>query len=319
MSVYTDVSLSQVQVFLRDYDLGQVTQLEGISDGIENTNYFLTTKLGYYILTLFEDSSKDDLAYPLELMGFLADRGIPSAQPIATRSGRLIGQLNAKPAVVVERLPGHSVEKPGDHQLVVIGTTLARFHRIGLDFRPSRDDSHGMGWVDETATLIRSELSDSEQKILDAAVVYRSRFDALRLPRGVIHADLFRDNVLFFQNRLSGLIDFYDAHTGPLVYDLAVTVCDWCTDEMGNLDESSAVTLVHAYCRERALNVHEKQAWVESLRAAGLRFWLSRKKDQLYHRVGAITQSKRPEKFAAIIESCDRIPQNLQVPVETLV
>jgi len=316
MSVYTEVSLRDAEIFLRDYNLSPVTDLVGVVNGIENTNYFLTTEQGSYVLTLFEQCSPDDLSYPLALMGFLADQGIPSARPIANQSGQLVGQLHTKPAIVVERLQGASVEVPGESHLLLLGATLGRFHRIGLEFECARPDARGLDWLSDIASLIHDRLSSEEQGILDRSITRRTQYDALCLPQGVIHADLFRDNVLFSQNRVSGLIDFYDAHNGPLVYDLAVTVCDWCIDERGNLNGPAAAALVHAYSREKSLNVHERQAWVESLRAAGLRFWLSRKKDQLIHREGAITQRKRPQKFAAIIEACDRRSEHLQTPLQ---
>ncbi|MFP6781518.1 MAG: homoserine kinase [Gammaproteobacteria bacterium] len=293
------------------------TELRGIADGIENTNYFFSTERGTFILTLFENSIREDLSYPFKLTRFLSERGIPCARPIESRSAQVIGRLHEKPAVIVERLPGEIVEQPKISHLVIVGTMLARFHRLGLEFDETRCDPEDTTWLCEIASIVRDRLSISERNLLDTAIRRRRSFDKLRLPRGVIHSDLFRDNVLFAKNRLSGLIDFYDAHKGPLVYDLAVTVCDWCIDELGNLNTRAAASMVQAYSRVRRLNVREKQVWAESVRAAALRFWLSRKKDQLYTREGTLTQSKDPDKFAVILQASNNQPNTFHAPLES--
>lgn len=312
MSVYTNVTASELENFLKRYSVGVLRDYAGIAEGIENTNYFVTTDQGRFVLTLFERTAAKELPYCLNLMAFLADHAIPSAHPLADSAGEYLQMLQGKPAALVQRLDGASVADPDREHCRAIGSTIGRMHQVTLTYRATRDNERGVDWHANTATLIRDRLDPAAQAMLDSELDFLRRFDFGRLPQGVIHADLFRDNALFDGHRLTGLIDFYYAHFGPLIYDLAVTVSDWCFGRHGRFDSDRARAMVQAYGSERAVVAREVDAWLACLRAAGLRFWLSRLKDRLFPRGGEITHIKDPAPFKAVLEACHSQPQLLQ-------
>lgn len=314
MSVYTNLSASELQDFLRLYRVGQLQDFVGVADGIENSNYFVTTDQGRFVLTLFEQATvdRDGLRYCLGLMAFLSEQSVPSAHPIRDANGNYLGVLKGKPAALVERLGGVSVEAPDLEHCRVIGATLGAMHAAARSYPETRENERGWAWHASTATQTRIHLSASEQTLLDSELAFMRRFDFNRCPQGVIHADLFRDNVLFEGPTLSGLIDFYYAHNGPLIYDVAVTVCDWCFSSTAVFDRTRAGALIGAYASTRVVTATEIEAWLPCLRAAGLRFWLSRLKDQLFPREGQITHIKDPSPFKAVLQACHRDSDELQ-------
>jgi len=303
MSVYTIVEQDQLETFLMQYDLGQLLNYEGISHGIENTNYFVTTTKGKFVLTIFEQYTAEELPYFLELMAYLSEHQIPSAHPIADKAGHYLRELCGKPAALVQRLCGASITQPNVEQCQSVGTVLGRLHAISADFPFHRPNARGTHWWHITAKKLYPHLSQEDANLLKAELHFQHEYSHLALPRGVIHADLFRDNALFDNNKLCGVIDFYYACNDVLLYDLAVTVNDWCSLENGHLDQTRLQALLSGYVSERALSQQERDTWQVMLRAAALRFWLSRLQDMHFPREGEITHIKNPDEFKAILQA----------------
>ncbi len=312
MAVYTKLSRTEVEDFLSGYRVGQLLDFVGVEAGIENSNYFVTTNLGKFVLTLFEHASIDGLNYCLELMAFLSERSLPSPRPVRDATGKYLGILKDKPAALVKRLDGASIDVPGLEQCRLVGKTLGAMHQAAQSYPATRENERGWAWHRATASQIRGRLPQADQTLLDSELRFVPRFDFTCCSQGVIHADLFRDNVLFDGPKLSGLIDFYYAHRGALIYDLAVTVCDWCFTSEAVFSRDSACALVGAYSSTRVISDAEIEAWLPSLRAAGLRFWLSRLKDQLFPRDGQLTHVKDPNPFKGVLQCCESQPDQLQ-------
>jgi homoserine kinase type II len=302
VSVYTTVTPDELGAWLREHNVGTLEDLKGISAGIENTNYFVYTTAGRYVLTLFEKLTAAELPFYLDLMAHLADHGIPSARPLPDRSGSLLGELNGKPAALVSFLPGRDVEQPGGAHCEAVGAMLARIHLAGQSFGKRMDNPRGLPWWREVMPEIVRFLPAADAALLREEVDFqsRNRFDAL--PRGAIHGDLFRDNALFEGTRVSGVIDFYFACTDTLLYDVAICVNDWCVTADGGLDEARARALLEAYSGTRPYTDAERAAWQAMLRAAALRFWISRLYDFHLPRPGELTHAKDPAHFRRILE-----------------
>ena len=302
MSVYTNVLPHELNEFLENYSLGQLQQFAGISDGIENTNYFVTTSKGQYVLTIFEQLTLDDLPYFLELMAFFSEANIPTAHPIADKRNEYIRILNGKPAALVKRLNGVSIDIANVKQCQEIGIQMAKMHLSSKQFKFSREASRNEDWRIQTSKLVMPKLNKDEQDLLNQELNYIKTTKVGHLDTSVIHADLFRDNVLFIDDELTGVIDFYYAYNGFSIYDLAVTVNDWCTSGDINRDKENIVAFLTAYQTIRYIEKNERNAWVYVLRLAALRFWLSRLQDKYFPRNGEITHTKDPDRFKAIIE-----------------
>jgi homoserine kinase type II len=282
MSVFTVVEAHELSEFLRSYDVGDLQHYAGIEAGIENTNYFVTTTAGAYVLTLFEITPAADLGYFLALMAHLATRDIASAAPIANRSGSYLEHLKGKPAALVQRVSGSSVIQPQARHCEAIGDALARLHLAARD-----------------QTLLEA--------VFDEPDIDRNP----ALAGGVIHADLFRDNALFEAFELTGIIDFYYARSGPFIYDLAVTVADWCYVSSAAFNADLARVMLQAYHRVRPLDAAEHLAWPGAIRSACARFWLSRMKDAYFPRAGTLTYVKDPAPFGALLLFALKHPQRL--------
>lgn len=294
MAVYTPVDRQALAALLRRYRVGGLLGFEGIEAGIENTNYFVDTSTGRYVLTLFEIIDPPQLAVFLALLEFLAGRGVPCARPVPDRRGRLLQSFLARPAALVERLPGASVNAPSRAHCREVGRALAALHRAGRGYPGVVPDIRGRAWHRSVAERLLGVLPAGEAALLRAELCTLSPLEASPLPAGVIHADLFRDNVLFEGGRLSGILDFYYAFTGPLLYDLAVTANAWCARADGGLDEARLQALAGAYAAARPLQRDEVGAWPTMLCAAALRYWLSRAHDRRFPRRGALGAVKDP-------------------------
>lgn len=302
MSVYTAVARAELARFLADYPLGELVAYSGIESGIENTNYFVTTVSGEFVLTLFESTPVADLPYFLALMAHFAARGLPCAEPLAARDGIWLRALAGRPAALLRRLPGTSVTTPQPAHCAAIGATLARMHLAAADFAGERADDRGPAWRAATAARIRPLLTVDARQMLERALAAPPLDESGRLlPRGAIHADLFRDNALFNGEQLGGIIDFYYARSGPFLYDLAVAASDWCTSAHGTPEPSRLHALLAAYRDIRPLTAGEQAHWYAALHAAGLRFWLSRQHDRLFPRAGVLTWSKDPAPYARLL------------------
>jgi len=303
MSVFTPVSEAELTAWLGDYSLGQLLELQGIASGIENTNYFVTTGNGRFVLTLFEKLTADELPFYLNLMAHLARHGIPCPSPVANRRNQFLGELNSKPACIVSRLSGKSTTAPNLAQCAAIGAMLGQMHLAGQSFSQIMPNPRSGAWRAATAPQVRPFLDAGQAALLDSEVALHARQDWTSLPQGVIHADLFRDNVLLEENRVGGLIDFYFACSDALLYDVAITMNDWCTNTGGTLDTPRAQALLRAYHAVRPLLDSECAAWPLMLRAAALRFWLSRLFDLHLPRDGELIHAHDPSRFEQILKN----------------
>ena len=301
MAVFTPVTEAELKAWLNNYSLGELLELQGIASGIENTNYFVTTTAGRYVLTLFEKLSSSELPFYLNLMAHLADNGIPCPSPMADLRNRFLGELNGKPACIVSRLSGKSLVQPQAEDCAAVGEMLGKLHVAGQSFKLTTPNPRAAEWRAVTATQALPFLTPQDAALLQKEVAFHAAHPLTELPQGVIHADLFRDNVLFDGNRISGLIDFYFACNDSLLYDLAITVNDWCIGAGSTLDQSRAQAMLSAYNRVRPLQSAERERWPIALRMAALRFWLSRLYDLYLPRDGEIIHAHDPEQFKRIL------------------
>jgi len=305
MSVYTTVTADELAAWLTRYVIGEVRAFEPIAAGIENTNYFVTADKGRYVLTLYERLPHEDLPFYLNLMAHLARAGVCAPAPEPDRTGALWSFLNGKPAGLVTRLDGVAVERPDTAHCAAAGNVLARMHLAIATYRGRLTNRRGPGWWRQAARAVRPFLSAEQNALVASEIKFQTRLTRLKLPRGAIHGDLFRDNVLFVDGRVTGVIDFGFAATDALAYDLAIAVNDWCTvvdgERVGALDHTRVNAMTRAYTQARAFNEEERAAWPALLRAAALRFWLSRLYDLHLPRPGELTHAHDPAPFELIL------------------
>jgi homoserine kinase type II len=303
MAVFTSVTEAELTAWLKDYSLGQLQELQGISSGIENTNYFVTTSNGRFVLTLFEKLTASELPFYLNLMAHLARHGIPCPAPMANRHNRFLGELNGKPACIVSRLSGKSVTAPSVAQCAAIGAMLGQMHSAGQSFAQNMPNPRGAAWRAATAPQVLRFLDAAQAALLNEECAFHAQHDLLQLPQGVIHADLFRDNVLLEGDRVGGLIDFYFACSDALLYDVAITINDWCLQTNHKLDTARAQAFLRAYHAVRPLQESERIAWPRMLRLAALRFWLSRLYDKHLPRDGELVNAHDPAHFEQVLKN----------------
>jgi homoserine kinase type II len=307
MSVYTAVTAEELAAWLTRYAVGAVRAFEPIAAGIENSNYFLTTDKARYVLTLYERLPAEELPFYLNLMAHLARAGVKVPAPEPDRTGALWSFLNGKPAGLVARLEGAPVEHPDVTHCAAVGRALGRLHVSALTYRGRLNNRRGPGWWRQAARAVRPWLSSEQNALIAAELKYQGMFAKTKLPRAAIHGDLFCDNVLFMDDQVSGLIDFGFAATDALAYDLAITVNDWCLQPdatlAGRLDPERVRAMVGAYDAVRPLEADERALWGPLLRAAALRFWLSRLYDLHIPRPGELTHAHDPASFERILKS----------------
>jgi homoserine kinase type II len=301
MSVFTPVTDADLADWLKNYAIGRLDALQGISAGVQNSNFFVTTSLGRYVLTLFETMPRAELPFYLHLMAHLSRHGLPVPAPIANRDNEYLGTLSDKPAVLVTRLAGKSDMAPDVARCMRIGAMLAGLHLAGQSFGRKQANPRGADWRQSCAARVRAHLPLDEQAELDAELAFQAGFDLKALPQGVIHADLFRDNVLWDGDYVGGVIDFYFAGQDALLFDVAVTVNDWCADADGQLDAARTAALLGSYAESRPFTPAEHAAWPAMLRAAALRFWLSRLEDFHLPRAGEMVMVKDPGEYRRIL------------------
>ena len=302
MSVFTTVSADELTEWLKAYPLGTLLELKGIASGITNTNYFVTTTTGRYVLTLFEEHTADELPYFLDLMTHLAESGVPCPHPVKRNDGVQLDELNGKPAALVSCLVGRDIETPNEIHCAEVGRVLANMHLAGESFSGNSHDTRDSVWRQTTADRVFGLLNAEDQAMLSQVMQRQASLNLDALPQGVIHADLFRDNVLFDGEKIGGLIDFYYACRGAFLYDLAIAVNDWCVNADGSLDKPRVMAMLKAYHAVRALTAQEKTVWTDMLPIAALRFWLSRLKDKHFPHAGELTHAKDPQHFQKILK-----------------
>jgi homoserine kinase type II len=305
LSVYTPVSESELAAWLGSYSVGRLVSCEPIKAGIENTNYFVTTTQGRYVLTLFERLPAEELPFYVNLMAHLARHGIPCPAPIADLSDQYLQRLNGKPAALVTRLAGESVERPAAAECAELGALLARMHLAARSYASYLENPRGPKWWRFAAKAVASFLDQPKRSLLENELAFQAGHRFPDLPRGPVHADLFRDNALFEHGRICGVVDFYFAGVDTFLYDVAVCANDWCLrDPAGSLelDASRTAALLAAYHAVRPFGPLERAAWPIMLRAAALRFWLSRLYDFHRPRPGMMVHAHDPGHFGEILE-----------------
>jgi homoserine kinase type II len=316
MAVYTSVTMAGLEGWLSRYSVGAVTSFTPISSGIENTNYFLDTDEGAYVLTIYERIPTEELPFYLNLVAHLARSGVRVPVPIADRSGALFSLLQGKPAGMVTRLKGAANDAPNVAACARVGEELANMHRASASYRPRLTNRRGPGWMLATSRSVRPFLDAEQNDLLANEIIeQRTARDARadKLPSGAIHADLFRDNVLFDGDALSGIIDFGFAATDLFVFDLAVTVNDWCIDHATTqFEERRLSAMVQGYLSVRTLDAGERAAWPMMLRLGALRFWLSRLYDLHFPRAAEVLTPKDPLHFERMLRA--RIARPGEIP-----
>jgi homoserine kinase type II len=307
MSVFTTLTLDEVRAWLRDFAIGEVTELRGIAAGITNTNYFVITEKDKYVLTIFEKNSLAELPYFVDLMTHLAAHGLPCPAPIADKNGVALHALKGKPALMVSCLQGKDVATPNLEQVKQVALTLAKMHLAGGSFKQVSFNQRGQAWFEKTCQKVLPKLSPQEQTLLKSELQFQQAIDTSHLAHGVIHGDLFRDNVLFDGDNLGGFIDFYYACNDVLIYDVAIAVNEWCLHhngaDLGNIDTEKVDMFLSAYQSVRAFSADEKTMWPCLLRRAALRFWLSRLHDFYFPQAGELTHAKDPNHFKSILQA----------------
>lgn len=310
MAVFTPVSDDDARELLQHYSLGDLVSLRGITAGIENTNYFLNTTRGEYVLTIFEVLTAEQLPFYIELMTYLAERSVPVPHPQAMHDGKRLTRLHGKPCTIVTRLSGGYEPDPGTQHCALAGETLARMHLAAADFPIRQPNLRGLPWWQQTAPQVLPflgiEQADMLNRTLDEQTAFAASPTYKALPGGPMHGDLFRDNVLFDGTydapRMGGIIDLYFAGCDTWLFDIAVSVNDWCIErETGVFIEDRLQALLNAYAAVRPFTEQEHEAWPMLLQAAALRFWISRLYDYYLPRPAQTLKPHDPRHFERIL------------------
>ena len=306
MAVFTEVSFDEAAAFVKPLNIGALISLEGCAGGIENTNYFADTTQGRYVLTLFERLTFEQLPFYLRLMKHLALRGIPVPDPQADASGALLLSLKGKPAALVNRLRGRHHLAPDTRDCARLGDMLARMHLAGADFPLHQPNLRGLAWWTQTVPVVLPFLTPAQADLISTELALAQQVGAsaahAALPRGAIHADLFRDNAMFEDDELTGIFDFYFAGVDSLLFDVAVCLNDWCVDlASGALVEERADAFVAAYDSARRFSNDELRLLPALMRNAALRFWTSRLWDVHLPRDASVLTAHDPAHFERVL------------------
>ncbi|MBR7799446.1 homoserine kinase [Undibacterium fentianense] len=314
MAVFTSVTLEDLNAWMPQFPLGKAQNIRGIASGIENSNFFIETEQGEYVLTIFENLNFQQLPFYLKLMRHLADKGILVPAPVANAEGELCVALHGKPAAIVSKLEGSSQMHPQAQHCAEVGTMLARMHLAGQDFSIQQPNLRSLEWWQATVPSVLEFLDSANRQLMQDEITFQTDFAATAnyqsLTKGPVHADLFRNNVMFDGERLTGFFDFYFAGCDAWLFDVAVTVNDWCIDlTTGELDWVRVNTMLAAYHAVRPFTSAESAAWRPMLRAAAFRFWLSRVFDYYKPRDAEMLTPHDPTHFERILRL--RIHQDL--------
>ncbi|MCM0043211.1 MAG: homoserine kinase [Burkholderiaceae bacterium] len=317
MAVFTPVTLEQITPWAARFPIGTVRSIKGISSGIENSNFFLSAERGEFVLTIFEKLSFEQLPFYLHLMRHLAERGVSVPAPIASDRNEIINALHGKPAAIVTRLEGDWIPAPAPVHCREVGAMLAKMHVAAQDYPLYQPNLRGLEWWRETTPVVLPYIPEEAQQLLRAEMHFQEAFAASdvydALPNGPIHADLFRNNVMFDGERLSGFFDFFFAGCDTWLFDVAVTVNDWCIAlDTGASDPVRVRAMLDAYADVRPFTDEERRAWPAMLRAAALRFWLSRLFDYYLPREAEMLTPHDPTHFERILR------HRIAHPVEAL-
>ena len=327
MAVYTEVAFGDAAALVERLNLGVLTDLKGIKGGIENTNYFITCEhegqTVEHVLTLFERLSFEQLPFYLRLMKHLAGKGIPVPEPVTDAAGEIVHRLCDKPASIVNKLKGGNQLAPSATHCAAVGDMLARMHLAGRDFGMSQPNLRGLAWWNETIPVVLPHLSPEQSTLIRGELAYQNHVAAspayAALPKGPVHADLFRDNVMFDGERLTGFFDFYFAGVDTFAFDIAVCLNDWCIVHApkdavrdGQPEPALVAAFMEAYESVRPLEDAERRLMPAMKRAAALRFWTSRLWDWHLPRDASMLQPHDPAHFEYVIRQC--LKSDLKVP-----
>jgi homoserine kinase type II len=301
MAVYTDVIAEELAAFLAGYDIGELLAYKGIAEGVENSNFLVHTSRGYFILTLYEKRvAAKDLPFFLALMEHLHARGLTCPQPVKNKRGEMLGTVAGRPAAVITFLDGMWIRRPSPSHCAAVGEALAKLHLAGIGFGRSRANALSVeGWrpLYEHCRQRANDLQRDLEQFLAAELSYLEAQWPRELPQGVIHADLFPDNVFFLGNKLSGLIDFYFACTDSLAYDVAICLNAWCFESDHSYNVTKGRGLLQAYEKVRPLSRSERDALPLLARGAAMRFLLTRLVDWFDVPAGALVRPKDPLEY----------------------
>ena len=276
MAVYTSINKSELEDWLKNFSIGTLKNFKGISSGVTNTNYFLETDTTKLILTIFEENKLEELPFYLDLMRFLASKNFPCPLPVINNNNEHLTLIKDKPAVLVSFLLGAEKESITEDDCCSVGEALARLHTSAKDFSGKKKNSRNIDWISTKFNELKKRLSSSDQTIIEQEIDYQKNCLTDGLPSGIIHGDLFRDNVFFHQEKLSAFIDFYYACNDHLILDIAITINDWCSNSDGSLKKEKFDLFLNGYQSIRMLQSSELKYLNNALRLAALRFWLSR-------------------------------------------
>ncbi len=308
MAVFTQVPFDTAAQLFSDLKLGTLRSLDGCKGGIENTNYFATSDMGDYVLTLFERLTAEQLPFYLHLMKHLAAKGVPVPDPQANGHGDILLNVLGKPAAVVNKLQGTSQLQPTAAHCAAVGHMLARMHLAGRDYARTQPNLRALAWWNDTVSVVLPHVTPSQAALLQSELAYQNHIHAnaayAALPRGPVHADLFRDNVMFEGDTLTGFFDFYFAGVDSWLYDIAVCLNDWCVDlATGARAEVRETAFLQGYQTERAFGPAERQLLPAMLRAGALRFWISRLWDVCLPREASMLTPHDPTHFERVLRS----------------
>ena len=301
MAVYTSINSSDLNDWIEKFNFKDLVNFKGISSGVTNSNYLIQMAHSNYILTIFEHNNIEELPFYIDLMTYLAKENFLCPRPIENKNGQALGLLKEKPALMVSFLDGKEKVIRSPKSCYLVGQYLAKLHLTANNFPQLNKNTRGLDWVSDMYLNLKKYLSLEDQGILELEINYHKEMDKVELPEGIIHGDLFRDNVLFLNDKVSGFIDFYYACNEKFIYDIAIAINDWCIDQDGQINKSMFLEFIKGYRSERKLTDNEQEYLNVALRLAALRFWLSRLEDFYNAKEGEITSIKDPKHFKDIL------------------
>ena len=301
MAVYTSINSSDLNDWIEKFNFKDLVNFKGISSGVTNSNYLIQMAHSNYILTIFEHNNIEELPFYIDLMTYLAKENFLCPRPIENKNGQALGLLKDKPALMVSFLDGKEKVIRSPKSCYLVGQYLAKLHLTANNFPQLNKNTRGLDWVSDMYLNLKKYLSLEDQGILELEINYHKEMDKVELPEGIIHGDLFKDNVLFLNDKVSGFIDFYYACNEKFIYDIAIAINDWCIDQDGQINKSMFLEFIKGYRSERKLTDNEQEYLNVALRLAALRFWLSRLEDFYNAKEGEITSIKDPKHFKDIL------------------
>jgi len=301
MAVYTSINSNDLCEWFKEFNFKNLIDFKGISSGVTNSNFVIFMPDSKYILTIFEHNDIEELPFYVDLMTYLSKNSFLCPRPIENNSGQALALLKEKPALMVSFLDGKEIAIRHSRSCYSVGQYLARLHLATNNFPQSNKNTRGLDWMSVMDLNLKKYLSIEDQKIIELEINYHKEIDKVELPEGIIHGDLFMDNVLFLNGKVSGFIDFYYACNERFIYDIAIAINDWCIDKDGKINKLMYIEFIKGYQSERELTANEQDYMNVALRLAALRFWLSRLEDFHNMKEGEITSIKDPNHFKNIL------------------